>query len=311
MTDEGKNSASLGDCVQSVIQHLLPHTLLTALMYHSTRLRFRPWKNWQIRWFIRRYGVDISEAVHSDADSFEHFNAFFTRALRPGRRQLAGGAETIVCPADGAISAIGDIRSGMLLQAKGQHYSLHTLLGGDDERAAAFEGGRFATLYLSPRDYHRVHMPVTARLREMIYIPGRLFSVNFATARAVPRLFTRNERLVCIFDTALGPMALILVGAMLVSGMETVWSGPVVPPHGQPMRSWRYEGDRALTLSRGEEMGRFNTGSTVIALFPGNRIDWLESLQPGSSVRVGQSLARLQASDNPASAAQSGDAQGE
>lgn len=311
MTDEDMTSASLSEHLQGVVQHLLPHTLLTAIMYRSTRLRFRPWKNWQIRWFIGRYGVDISEALHADADSYAHFNAFFTRALRPGARPLAGGAETVLCPADGRISAIGDIHADLLLQAKNQRYSLHSLLGGDAGRAAAFEGGRFATVYLSPRDYHRVHMPVAARLREMTYIPGRLFSVNFATARVVPRLFTRNERLVCIFDTALGPMALILVGAMLVSGMETVWSGPVVPPHGQAMRSWRYEGEDALELTRGEEMGRFNTGSTVIVLFPADRIDWLDGLHPGVSVRMGQGLARARAPDVAASAAQGGHAQGE
>ena len=276
-----------------VIQHLLPHRLLTALMYHSTRLRFRPWKNWQIRWFIDRYGVDTSEAPSSDPDSYEHFNAFFTRTLRAGSRPLDGGDRTIVSPADGTMSAIGDIHAGMLLQAKGQHYSLHTLLGADDERAIPFEGGRFATLYLSPRDYHRVHMPVDGRLREMTYIPGRLFSVNFATARVVPSLFTRNERLVCIFDTELGPMALILVGAMLVAGMETVWSGPVTPPHGQAMRIWRYHDENTIRLLRGVEMGRFNAGSTVILLFPANRLDWSDELKAGSSVRMGQGLARL------------------
>jgi len=292
MTNEGKKSASGADRVQGVIQHLLPHRLLTALMYYSTRRRFRPWKNWQIHWFIDRYGVDISEATSADHDSYEHFNAFFTRTLRAGSRPLEGDAETVVCPADGRISAIGDIRAGMLLQAKGQHYSLHTLLGGDDRRAAPFEGGDFATLYLSPRDYHRVHMPVDGRLREMTYIPGRLFSVNFATARAVPRLFTRNERLVCLFDTELGPMALILVGAMLVAGLETVWSGPVTPPHGQKTRTWRYDGESAIRLARGEEMGRFNAGSTVILLFPEDRIDWLDAFESGASVRMGQGLAR-------------------
>jgi phosphatidylserine decarboxylase len=311
MTDEGRTSASLGDHVQGFVQHLLPHSLLTALMYRSTRLGLRPWKNWQIRWFIRRYGVDISEALQSDTDSYPHFNAFFTRALRPGSRPLEGAADTIVCPADGRISAIGDIRSGMLLQAKGRHYSLPTLLGGDDQRADAFQEGRFATIYLSPRDYHRVHMPVDGRLREMIYIPGRLFSVNFATARVVGGLFTRNERVLCIFDTDLGPMAIILVGAMLVSGMETVWSGPLVPPHGQAMRSWRYDGDEAIRLSRGEEMGRFNTGSTVILLFPANRVDWLDALRPGISVRMGQRLARWQDSPAAVSAAHGGNAQGE
>ena len=292
MMDEGRKSASGADRAQGVIQHLLPHRLLTALMYYSTRRRFRPWKNWQIRWFIERYGVDISEATSADPDSYEYFNAFFTRALRAGSRPLKGDAEIIVCPADGRISAMGDIRAGMLLQAKGQHYSLHTLLGGDNRRAAPFEGGDFATLYLSPRDYHRVHMPVDGRLREMTYIPGRLFSVNFATARAVPRLFTRNERLVCIFDTELGPMALILVGAMLVAGLETVWSGPLTPPHGQKMHTWYYDGESAIRLARGEEMGRFNAGSTVILLFPNHRIGWLDAFESGTSVRMGQALAR-------------------
>ena len=292
MTDEGRKSTFGADYVQAVIQHLLPHRLLTALMYHATRLRFRPWKNWQIRWFIERYGVDISEAPSADPDDYAHFNAFFTRRLRAGSRPLDGDAETIVCPADGTISAIGDIRAGKLLQAKGQHYSLHTLLGADDGRAAPFDDGRFATLYLSPRDYHRVHMPVAGRLREMTYIPGRLFSVNFATARAVPRLFTRNERLVCLFDTEIGPMALILVGAMLVAGMETVWSGQVTPPHGQKMRTWRYDGESAVGLAHGQEMGRFNAGSTVIALFPSRRIAWLDGLESGTAVRMGQGLAR-------------------
>ncbi|TDJ17976.1 MAG: phosphatidylserine decarboxylase [Gammaproteobacteria bacterium] len=292
MTDEGRNSVSGVDRMQGVVQHLLPHRLLTAVMYYSTRLGFRPWKNWQIRWFIQRYGVDISEAPSADPNYYAHFNAFFTRTLRAGSRPLDGDPEAIVCPADGTLSAIGDIHAGKLLQAKGQHYSLHTLLGADNGRAAPFDGGRFATLYLSPRDYHRVHMPVAGRLREMTYIPGHLFSVNFATARAVPRLFTRNERLVCLFDTELGPMALILVGAMLVAGMETVWSGPVTPPRGQKMRSWRYDGESAIRLARGEEMGRFNAGSTVILLFPNRRIDWLDGFESGTAVRMGQGLAR-------------------
>jgi phosphatidylserine decarboxylase len=261
-------------------------------MYRSTRLEFRPWKNWQIRWFIGRYGVDISAATSAEPGSYAHFNAFFTRSLRAGSRPVEGGDQTIVCPADGTISAIGEIRSGTLLQAKGQHYSLNALLGGDGERAVPFEGGRFATLYLSPRDYHRVHMPMDGRLREMTYIPGRLFSVNFTTARAVSGLFTRNERLVCIFDTDRGPMALILVGAMLVSGLETIWSGPVAPPHGQAMRTWRYGADDAVQLSRGAEMGRFNTGSTVILLLPQDRVRWCDGLQCGVGVRMGQGMGR-------------------
>jgi phosphatidylserine decarboxylase len=296
MIDEGKNRSvpfSLRVPFFFFLQNLLPQTLLTSIMYRAARVRLPLWKNRQIRWFIARYGVDISEASNSNPDAYEHFNAFFTRSLRAGSRPLEGGAATVVCPADGRISAIGDVRAGMLLQAKGQYYSLQTLLGGDDGRAAAFAQGRFATIYLSPRDYHRVHMPVDGRLREMTYIPGRLFSVNFATARVVARLFTRNERLVCIFDTELGPMALILVGAMMVAGMQTVWSGPVTPPHGQPMRTWRYDDESAIWLSRGEEMGRFNTGSTVVVLFPAGRVDWSDALTAESSVRMGQGLGRI------------------
>ena len=291
MIDAGKNRSV--PFFPFFLQHLLPQTLLTSIMYCAARVRFPLWKNWQIRWFVARYGVNISEASNSDPDSYEHFNAFFTRALRAGSRPLEGGAETVVCPADGRVSGIGEVRAGKLLQAKGQHYSLQALLGGDDGRAAAFAQGRFATIYLSPRDYHRVHMPVDGRLREMTYIPGRLFSVNFATARVVPRLFTRNERLVCIFDSEIGPLALVLVGAMMVAGMQTVWSGPVTPPHGQTMRTWRYDGESAIRLSRGEEMGRFDTGSTVVLLFPANRVEWLDALTAGSSVRMGRELGRL------------------
>ncbi len=292
MTDEDEQSASPGDYLRGLIQRVLPHTLLTALMFWSTRLHFRPWKNWQIRWFIKRYGVDIAEASVANPESYPHFNAFFTRSLRPGSRPLEGGTDSIACPADGTISAVGEIHGDMLLQAKGQQYSLHSLLGGDDDRAKPFEGGSFATLYLSPRDYHRVHMPTHGRLREMTYIPGRLFSVNFSTARAIPGLFTKNERLVCLFDTDLGPMAVILVGAMLVSGMETIWSGAVAPPHGRPLRTWRYQDDDAVELSRGAEMGRFNTGSTVILLLPRHKLRWSPALQIGTGVRMGQQLGQ-------------------
>ena len=290
MTDEDNKPTSMSERLHGLLQRALPHRLLTALMYWSTRLQFRPWKNWQIRWFIGRYGVDICEAVQADPESYPHFNAFFTRSLRPGSRPVQGGDETIACPADGKISAIGDVHAGMMLQAKGRDYSLHGLLGGDDDRSKPFEGGRFATLYLSPRDYHRVHMPTDGRLREMTYIPGRLFSVNFATARVIPGLFTKNERLVCIFDTDLGPMALILVGAMLVSGMETIWSGMVAPPHGQPMFTRNYQADDAVQLSRGAEMGRFNTGSTVILILPRDKLRWSDDLQIGSGVQMGQRL---------------------
>ncbi len=300
MRDESNISASAGDKVRGIVQHLLPHRLLTWLMYRLTRVRFAPWKNWQIRWFVGRYGVDIGEAANSDPTAYPHFNAFFTRELRAGGRPLEGDERTIACPADGRVSAIGTIRSGTVFQAKGREYSVASLLGGDDAPGdfddGAFDGGSFATIYLSPRDYHRVHMPIEGRLRETRYIPGRLFSVSFSTARTVDRLFARNERLVCLFDTAAGPMALILVGAMLVAGMETVWSGPVTPPHGQPTRTDRF-GDTGAALERGQEMGRFNTGSTVIVLFPGNRVGWSEELHAGSGVRMGQAIGRLLGAD--------------
>lgn len=294
MIDESTIPASASDRAKAFVQHILPHTLLTALMHRATRIRFAPWKDRQIRWFIRQFGVDMGEAANPDPSAYAHFNAFFTRALRNGARPLDDDEQTVVCPADGRVSAIGAIRADTLLQAKGRHYSLRALLGGDDAHAAAFDGGGFATIYLSPRDYHRVHMPLGGRLSETRYIPGRLFSVNFSTARAVRELFTRNERLVCLFETPGGPMALVLVGAMLVAGIETVWSGPVTPPHGRAPHTERY-GDTAVALERGQEMGRFNTGSTVIVLFPKDCVHWLESLRAGAGVRMGQAIGRLQA----------------
>lgn len=292
-----------------MLQHLLPQRLLTAIAYRITRIRWRPFKDRLIRWFIARYGVDMSEARESEPRAYAHFNAFFTRALRAESRPLASGEETVLCPADGGLCAIGDVDAGMLLQAKGRHYSLRALLGGDDARTAPFENGRFATVYLSPRDYHRVHMPLAGTLREMTYVPGRLFSVNLAAASTISNLFTRNERLVCLFDTDVGPMAVILVGALNVAGLETVWSGPVTPPHGADARSWRYGRDDAgVRLARGAEMGRFNMGSTVIVLFAAGCVAWRDGLGAGSDVRMGEALGRalpaLEAAAEPGSAAE-------
>ncbi len=309
MSDEETHSGTGLNYLRAVLQHLLPQRLLTALMYRACRIRFRPWKNWQIRWFIGRYGVDLSEALDADPRAYEHFNAFFTRALHAHSRPLDGDHDTIVCPADGSISANAEIRSGMLLQAKGRRYSLQTLLGGDESRSAPFQGGHFTTVYLSPRDYHRVHMPVDGRLREMVYIPGRLFSVNSATDRVIDGLYARNERLVCLFDTRLGPMAVVLVGAMLVAGMATTWSGPLTPLHGKAMQTWRYDDDeKPIRLARGEELGRFNTGSTVVLLFPGGQIDWLDEVASGRAIHMGEAIGRVrpatQTAKKPASAAQ-------
>lgn len=293
MSDDARYAVDGLARLHGMLQHIAPQRLITALMHRLTRVRFRPWKSLQIRWFIRRYGVDMSEALEPEPRAYEHFNAFFTRALRAGCRPLDAEAGAILCPADGRVSEIGDIRGGRILQAKGRCYSLRALLGGDARRAAPFEDGRFATVYLAPRDYHRVHMPMDGRLREATYIPGRMFSVNFATARVVANLFARNERLVCVFDTRLGPMALVLVGAMIVAGIETVWSGPVTPPHGATMRTWRYDGEAgAIRLAAGDEMGRFNIGSTVIVLLPAGETTWRSNLKAGSEVRVGEALGR-------------------
>ena len=294
MTAEAPHSTAAADRLKGIIQHLLPQRLLTAIAYRATRMRVRPWKDWLIRWFIGHFGVDMSEALDPNPDAYEHFNAFFTRALRPGCRPLPGDDDSVICPADGAVSAIGVLDAGTLLQAKGRRYSLRALLGGDAARAGPFEAGHFATVYLSPRDYHRVHMPMSGRLREMTYVPGRLFSVNFATTRTIANLFTRNERLVCLFDTDHGPMVMVLVGALNVAGLETVWSGAVTPPHGGIMRTWCYEDDsNPVRLARGAEMGRFNMGSTVIVLFPPATVDWRDDLGVESGVRVGETLGRL------------------
>jgi phosphatidylserine decarboxylase len=272
------------------VQHLLPQHLLSALMYRVARWRWRPFKDALIGWFVRHFRVDMSLAAEPDPRAYATFNAFFTRALRPGVRLLAPDPGALLCPADGALSQIGLIRDGALLQAKGHSYTALDLLGGDAQAAAAFAGGAFATIYLSPRDYHRVHMPVEGVLRAMTQVSGRLFSVNAVTARGVPRLFARNERVICLFDTPVGPMALILVGAIFVGCMETVWAGQVAPPlRGGP----RPDAAGPVRLGRGEEMGRFNMGSTVILLLPPGAVAWDSGLKPGDPLRMGQALGEL------------------
>ncbi|WP_237489036.1 archaetidylserine decarboxylase [Tsuneonella aeria] len=224
------------------------------------------------------------------AAAYPSFNAFFTRALKPGARPLADSARYVLSPADGAVSQVGRIADGRILQAKGRDYSVAELLAGDAADAPRFDGGRFVTIYLSPRDYHRVHMPVGGRLRETRYVPGDLFSVNGVTAEGVERLFARNERLACLFETPLGTVASVMVGAMIVAGIETVWSGRVAP-HGKAVQSARFAD--GPVFAPGEEMGRFYLGSTVVLLFEPDRIEWLPELQPGSAVRMGQAIARL------------------
>lgn len=241
-----------------------------------------------IRWFIRRYGVDMSEALASDPASYDSFNAFFTRALKPGARPLANA--DWVCPVDGAISQLGLIEHDQIFQAKGHHYSTTALVGGDATLAERFEDGSFATLYLSPRDYHRIHMPCNGRLLRMIHVPGELFSVNPTTARGVPGLFARNERVVCVFDSPHGLFALVLVGATIVGSMATSWHGVVNPPRGKDLREWRYE-DQEIGLRQGDEMGRFLLGSTVVMLFPKGPMRFNAQWTAGRAVRMGEAMA--------------------
>ncbi len=277
-------------------QYVLPAHTISRLVHRATRCRLTWFKNRLIRWFIRRYGVDLAAAQIDQPEVFADFNSFFTRALKPGQRPVVSGPGEIACPVDGAVSQVGSIAGDRVFQAKGHDYSLLTLLGGDVELARAFHGGHFVTLYLSPRDYHRIHMPLGGQLRHMVHVPGRLFSVNPATVRTVPGLFARNERVVTLFETEAGPMGLVLVGAINVGSIETVWAGEVTPPAGRRVRHWDYagedSGDDAVTLSRGEEMGRFNMGSTVIVLFGPERVEWNAALQAGAAVRMGQQLGQ-------------------
>jgi len=281
----------LKDKLFILLQQLLPQHCLSRLVGRLAECR-DPWvKNAFIRWFAGRYGVNMQEAEIEDLRAYENFNAFFTRRLKPGARSVETAPDSIVSPADGAISQLGRIEHGRIFQAKGRGYGLSTLLGGDIERAEPFKNGAFATIYLSPRDYHRVHMPVDGKLRETIYVPGDLYSVNQTTAANVDQLFARNERLVAIFDTEYGPMAMVLVGAMIVAGIETVWAGQVTPVPRKPVHS-RYDArpDSEIRLAKGEEMGRFKLGSTVILLFGPDVMRWSESLGAESPLRLGEPI---------------------
>ena len=269
-------------------QYLLPQHLLSRLAGGLANCTWSWVKNPFINWFVKRYQVDMSQAVEPNPTAYRCFNDFFTRALLPDARPLDEGANSILCPADGAISQLGRIEHGRIFQAKGQSFSVLELLGGNPLHAEQFQGGEFATVYLSPSDYHRVHMPLGGTLREMVYVPGKLFSVNQTTAENVPELFARNERVVCLFDTDAGPMAVVLVGAMIVASVETVWAGLVAPPQRQ-LRSEAY-GNSAPALERGAEMGRFKLGSTAIVLFAPGHARWDGSLTAGSLVRMGQKM---------------------
>lgn len=273
-----------------IAQYLLPHRLLSRAAYAVARWRFRPFKDWLIGLVIRKFNVDMGEAANEDPASYPSFNAFFTRTLKPGARTPDPDPRTLLMPADGKISQAGRIEAGRIFQAKGQGYTAAELLG-SEAAAAPYVDGWFATVYLSPRDYHRVHMPWDGRLTETLHVPGRLFTVAPWGVEAIPRLFARNERLVCHFETDFGPMCQVMVGAMLVSGVETVWGGEEIPPYAsRPVR--KDCRDLGIHLPRFAEMARFNYGSTVIVLLPKDAVDFDVPLHPQQPVKLGQALAR-------------------
>jgi len=274
---------------------LLPHHALSRAVQWSARCPRFPLRRTLTRWFIRHYRVDMAEAVETNPDAYPDFNRFFTRPLRPEARPIVAQPGQIACPSDGALSQLGDIEGARIFQAKGHRYSLVELLGGSEARAQPFSGGAFATTYLSPGDYHRVHMPLTGRLQEMVYIPGRLFSVSPDYTEAVPNLFTRNERVACIFQTEAGPMAVVLVGAIFVGSIETVWAGEITPPRGKAITVTPYPAsDSVIELQTGEELGRFNMGgSTIIVLFGPGCVTWEPGFGPGTRVQFGQRLGHM------------------
>ncbi|WP_455223358.1 archaetidylserine decarboxylase [Kaarinaea lacus] len=279
-------------------QYLLPHYLLTDLMFFLTRSKLRVWKNTFIRWFAHQYKVDMTLAAEEELTAYETFNAFFTRALKPESRSICAENECVACPVDGTVSQAGVVNIESIFQAKGHDFSLTQLLASQTEWIDKFRNGSYATIYLSPKDYHRIHMPIDGELKQMTYVPGKLFSVSPATVREIPGLFARNERVLCFFDTAFGPLAVILVGAMIVGSMETVWHGTITPPHQKYLGHWYYhsedneEKSRHVVLSKGDELGRFNMGSTVILLFAKNKIQWEEYLTAGTPVEMGRKIAQ-------------------
>jgi phosphatidylserine decarboxylase len=284
------DKSSLFDKLLILLQYIIPQHALSRLIFYLTRLPLGIVTHAVIRYFIYFYGVDMRVARWHDACDYKTFNHFFTRALMFGVRPVAD--VDVISPVDGEISQIGDIKRGYLLQAKGCWFRLVDLLAQSADECCVFQDGSFCTFYLSPRDYHRVHIPIAGRLIDMIYVPGRLFSVNQRASRVVAGLFARNERVICYFETTVGIMAVILVGALLVGSIETVWAGVVTPNHYSQVQRWNYSSISAPFFNQGEEIGRFNMGSTVIILFQARRVIWLPHLIELSRCRVGEGLAR-------------------
>jgi len=282
----------MSDRLAVLPQYLIPKQALTQLAGQIASVRGGALTTRLIQWFAHRYRVDMTEAANPDPASYATFNDFFTRELKAGARPLAKA--DLICPVDGAISQFGPINGQQIIQAKGHQYSCRALVGGDIDLAQQFENGHYATLYLSPRDYHRIHMPCDGVLRRMIYVPGELFSVNPTTARGVPGLFARNERVVCVFESSHGPWVLVLVGATIVGSMATVWHGVVNARRSRRLQHWRYE-DGSKLIKQGEEMGRFLLGSTVVMLFPKSDLQFNPAWQPGAAIRLGELMAQRRA----------------
>lgn len=281
------------DQLKIILQYILPKHLISRLVGYLAAARLGFISHALMKLFIRAYGINMAEARYENPSDYASFNDFFTRPLKDGARPVVADEQTLAHPVDGAVSQAGAIAGDQLIQAKGHFYSVKALLGGDENAAAEFQDGTFACIYLAPKDYHRIHMPIAGTLREMIYVPGELFSVNPLTAANVPGLFARNERVVTIFDTDVGPMALVLVGATIVASIETVWAGTVTPPTGSEVFRWQYpaEGPNAVHLEKGAEMGRFKLGSTVVLTFAKDAVELLPTNFPGAVTRMGTAFA--------------------
>lgn len=288
---------TLSGKIFSLIQYLLPHHLLSSIMYLIAHSEWKPLKDFIIKNIIDIYDVELDQAADPEPTNYRSFNDFFTRELKPDARPIASGKDALASPVDGVVSQAGKIEQGRIFQAKGHDFTLNELVGGDPKSAGLFADGNFATIYLSPRDYHRIHMPITGTLIKMTHVPGRLFSVSPSTTQNIPRLFSRNERIVNLFDTEAGPMAMIMVGAIFVSSMDTVWAGTVTPKS-RRTTSWEYgrKSTAAIKLKRGQEMGRFNMGSTVILLFGKDAIELAPELQPEAKLQMGQKVGTITSS---------------
>jgi len=285
------------DKIKIALQYMMPKHLISRLVGKLAAAELGSITTTAIKWFIKQYKIDMSEAAHSKPEAYTTFNNFFTRALKSGARPISDDKDYIVHPVDGAVSQCGPIEGDQIFQAKGHEYSSLALLGNQADDAKRFEDGDFATIYLAPKDYHRIHMPIKGTLSKMTYVPGDLFSVNPLTAENVPGLFARNERVVALFETEIGPMAMVLVGATIVASIETVWAGTVTPPAGKKVFTWDYptEGPDALTLDKGDEMGRFKLGSTVVMLFAKDALDeFAEDVAPKAVTRMGQPFAKIE-----------------